>query len=141
VTYALDACALIALLNGEEGDEKVDALFQKAQTGECSLVMSVINLIEVFYGYIRDKGMQAAFTILEPLNTTPLRLISAISPRVYHEAARIKGTYSCSLADAVGIATAVELSAQFVTSDHKELEAVEAGEGLSFLWLPPRPQK
>jgi len=53
----------------------------------------------------------------------------------------LKASYKCSLADAIGLATAVEFSGQFVTSDHHELEAVEANEPIRFLWLPSHPKK
>jgi PIN domain nuclease of toxin-antitoxin system len=33
MTYVLDACALFTLLNGEEGEEIVDRLFQQAHEG------------------------------------------------------------------------------------------------------------
>jgi predicted nucleic acid-binding protein len=46
-----------------------------------------------------------------------------------------------SLADSIGLATAKDLGAIFVTSDHSELEAVEQHEPISFLWLPARPKK
>jgi len=42
---------------------------------------------------------------------------------------------------AFGLATAAYLSGVFVTSDHHELEAVEAIEHITFLWLPSRPRK
>jgi hypothetical protein len=46
-----------------------------------------------------------------------------------------------SLADAVGLAVAKELSGQFVISDHHELEIVSRYEQISFLWLPAKPHK
>jgi predicted nucleic acid-binding protein len=58
-----------------------------------------------------------------------------------NEAACLKSLYKMSLADAIGLATAKEFSATFVTSDHSELEAVEKGEQIPFLWLPSRPKK
>jgi hypothetical protein len=42
--------------------------------------------------------------------------------------------------NAIGLATAIELSAHFVTSDHHELEAIEQNENISILWLPPHPK-
>jgi predicted nucleic acid-binding protein len=47
-----------------------------------------------------------------------------------------KGTYHrISLADAIGLATAKELSGQFATSDHHELEKIEQQEPYQFLWI------
>ena len=55
--------------------------------------------------------------------------------------AKRMGSYKCSLADAVGVATALELSGQFVSADHHELEAVAQQEPVQFLWLPAHPKK
>jgi predicted nucleic acid-binding protein len=55
---------------------------------------------------------------------------------VYQEAARLKRTYRrLSLADAVGVATALELSGQFVSSDHHELETIARQERVEFFWF------
>jgi len=60
----------------------------------------------------------------------------AMLKRVYNEAARIKGIYHrLSLADAVEVATAIDLSGIFVTADHHELETIESKEMLNFLWF------
>jgi predicted nucleic acid-binding protein len=136
MTYVLDACALLALLKRESGADVVDALFQKALTGEDVLFMSVVNLLEVFYGLIGDVGIERAQAMMAPLDDTPLTIIEAISPPVYQTAARLKGTYRrVSLADCVGLATAADFSATFVTSDHHEIKAIEQREALSILWF------
>ena len=40
-----------------------------------------------------------------------------------------------SLADAIGVSTAIEYDGVFVTSDHHELETVEKKESLKFFWF------
>jgi predicted nucleic acid-binding protein len=141
MTYILDACALIALLNEEEGQDIVDDLFRQAAAGTVSLSMSVINLIEVLYNYYRDEGPATVSTIMEKMNNSPVAIVSTISETVFQEAYRLKGSYKISLADSVGLATAVDLSGTFVTSDHSELEPVEQHENIPFLWLPAKPKK
>jgi len=137
MTYVLDACALVALINGEEGAGAVDNLFQQAVKGEIKLYMSIINLLEVYYGFIGDIGVAKTQEILKAIDKTPLVIINTISQQAYHEAARIKGTHrKLSLADSVGIATAAELDGLFVTSDHHELEAIAGKEtALKFFWF------
>ena len=135
MTYILDACALFALFDGEEGEDKIDALFQQAHSGTVKLAMSIINLLEVYYGYFREKGRDGAIAVLQPIYDVPLTIINTISPRVYEEAARLKAAYKCSLADAVGVATAIDLSGIFVTADHHELDTVARGEAVRFLWF------
>jgi len=134
--YVLDACALVALLKGEDGAEKIDHLFQQAIRGESTLCISIVNLLEVYYGFIADIGLTETVDIMDNITVTPLAVIDIISQKVYHEAARLKGTYHrLSLADAVGVATAIERNGIFVTSDHHELEVVEKKETVRFFWF------
>jgi PIN domain nuclease of toxin-antitoxin system len=134
--YALDACALIAVLKKEEGALTVNVLFEKAVTEDALLFMSIYNLLEVYYGFIRDHGIDIANTIMRRVDEIPLTIIKEVSDFVYNEAARLKGVYHrISLADAVGLATAASCSAQFVTSDHHELEIIERSEAIQFFWF------
>jgi PIN domain nuclease of toxin-antitoxin system len=134
--YVLDACAMVAMLKGENGAKEVDDLFQQAVHGDALLSMSIVNLLEVYYGFIKDIGITETHNIMNTIQYTPLVIIDTISQGVYHEAARLKGTYHrLSLADAIGVATAIELSGVFVTADHHELEAVASKEMLNFFWF------
>jgi predicted nucleic acid-binding protein len=98
-------------------------------------------LIEAHYVNVRNLGADKAAIILEKILVAPIQIVSVISDTVFKESCRLKASYKCSLADAVGLATAVELSGQFVSSDHHELEAVAENEPIPFLWLPPHPKK
>ena len=135
-TYILDACALVAVLKGENGAEDVDNLFQQAARGEAALCMSIINLLEVYYGFISDIGIVETIDMMNNIDNTPLSILNTISQQAYHEAARLKGIYHrLSLADAIGVATAIEQGGIFVTSDHHELEFIEEKESLKFFWF------
>jgi predicted nucleic acid-binding protein len=140
VIYVLDACALIALLDDEEGKDKIDELFTKARAGEISLYINIINLLEVYYGYIRVDGIESASKILAPISETPLKIVDVISQPIYQEAARLKGAFSISLADAVGLATAINFGGIFVTSDG-EFKQVEPWEKAPLLWFRPPKEK
>jgi predicted nucleic acid-binding protein len=140
VNYILDACALIAFLNNKAGQEIVADLLKKAQKGEVAIYMNIVNLIEVYYGYIRDVGRDNAMYILERIYAAPITIRETISKPIFHEASRLKSSYKCSVADCIGLATAVALGGTFVTGDHHELEAVEQNEHIPILWLPPRPR-
>ena len=139
--YVLDACALLAFLNDEPGGDITGDLLKKAIDGECALSMSIINLLEVHYCNVRTLGEQKAAVILDNILAAPIRIISTVSGPVFREAARLKASYQCSLADAVGVATAMDLSGQFISSDHHELEIVAQQEPVQFLWLPAHPKK
>lgn len=126
MTYLLDACALFTWINEEKGEgyEEVDDLFDRAGTGERAIRMSIINLTEVYYGLIRDDGMEMAGEIMRGVDDLPITIIDTVS----REAARFKVRYSMSLADTFLCATAKSLSAVIVTKD-REIEATEHRKG------------
>jgi predicted nucleic acid-binding protein len=139
--YVLDACALLSCLNDEPGSDIVDNLLVNAIDGKIAIYMNIVNLIEVHYANICGLGPDRAALILEKILAAPIRIVSVFSGTLFQEASRLKAVYKCSLADAIGLATAIELSGQFVTSDHHELEAVAENESIPFLWLPSHPKK
>ena len=47
--FALDACALIAFLNDEEGAGLVEKLFCEASAQGIDLLMNKVNVLEVYY--------------------------------------------------------------------------------------------
>jgi predicted nucleic acid-binding protein len=136
MTYIFDACALIAYLNQEEGEgfEEVDELFGRAETGEITIYMSIVNLVEVYYGYIGDCGVTIADEIMRPVFDFPMQIISNIADVICRETARFKGICPLSLADAFLCATAKSLSATIVTKD-SEIAGPEAEEGLPVFWI------
>jgi len=136
MTYILDACALLSLLNEEfgKGYEKVRNLLENATKGETTLCMSLINLVEVYYRYIQLKGVEVADTVMEQVKNLPVRFIRDISNEVFFKTARYKARYSMSLADAFLCATAKSLSAVIVTKD-KEIKPAEKDGHLSVLWI------
>ena len=110
--FILDACALLTYLNDESGSDIVEDLLQKTVDGEHIIYMNIVNLIEIHYANIRNLGTDKAAEMLKSI-----------------------------LADAIGLATAIERSGHFVSSDHHELEAIAEKESIPFVWLPPHPKK
>jgi predicted nucleic acid-binding protein len=135
----LDACAVIAFLDKEEGFEKVEDLLNRSRTGEHSLCMHMINLIEVYYGYIRDKGKEKADACMKPIGNYTINFIRDVSDFIYHQAAFLKGTYQISLGDAIAAATAKSLSATLITADHGDFEKIQEQEKLPIYWIRPKP--
>jgi len=136
MTYILDACALIALLNRElgKGYETVRDLLDRAVTGEITLCMSLVNLVEVYYRIIQLKGVQTADTVMEPVKNLPVRFIRDITDEIYFDTARCKARYPMSLGDAFLCGTAKSLDAIIVTKD-KDIKHAEEAESLSVLWI------
>jgi predicted nucleic acid-binding protein len=136
LNYVLDACALIAYLAEEKGSgyEAVAELFNRMEEDDTNLYMSVFNLIEVYYNFIKAyQAVEPAEEIMRQVDELPVEIIETVSSAVYRETARLKGFYRISLADAVACATAKSLGAAIVTKDG-EIKVAEQGENLSVLW-------
>jgi predicted nucleic acid-binding protein len=134
--YVLDACALIAAVFAEDGGLVVKDLIDSAERGEHDVFMCNINLLEVYYGVLRDIGEKHAEEILESIDASSVRVIGALDDgRIFREAGRIKASYKLSLADAVVIAYAASEHCVLVTSDHHEMNVIEQNEEIKFLWI------
>jgi predicted nucleic acid-binding protein len=133
LTYVLDACALLALIKKEDGYQTVDQLLQECAKGEIALYLNSVNFLEVYYDrlYVSIDEAEGAYGLIY---NSGIQVINDITT-ILREAARFKTSYSLSLADAIGLATATCLDAAFVTSDHHELEKVEQDEAVPFLWI------
>jgi predicted nucleic acid-binding protein len=133
--YILDACAMIALLDKENGWEGVYQLIQRANREEIILYMNIVNYLEVYYDRLKiDIATACAFR--DKIHNLGIRIIDLYENEIFYDAGRIKAEYKkVSLADAVGVATAMYFNAVFVTCDHHELEKVEQGESIPFSWV------
>jgi uncharacterized protein len=57
--FVIDACALIAYLNGETGADAIDDLLRQSRNGEAELYASSINIYEVYYDCLRRDAQTA----------------------------------------------------------------------------------
>ena len=132
--YVLDACALIAVFNNEASSCKVRDLLLESLSGKTEIIMSPINLTEVYYDMINTLGFKRANEIYKWIKAA-IFIPDKISDSIILEAGRLKSKYRCSLGDAYGLATATEFKGQFVTADHHELEKIEKQESIKFFWF------
>ncbi|GHV60664.1 hypothetical protein AGMMS49587_02740 [Spirochaetia bacterium] len=88
--YVLDACAIIALIKEEPGAGVIQNLIEQAIDGEITLCMNMVNLIEVHYGFFRDRGKEAADVILDHIYKMPIQFHPMIDEKIFYEASRIK---------------------------------------------------
>jgi len=133
--YVLDACAVTAVVNGENGGEMVAAIIEAAYRGETKVYMNKINLLEVYYDKLRNLGKPEADKLITVISKQPVIIVSEISDAVFEEAGRIKAAYRISLADSIAIAEALTSGSALVTSDHHEMDEVEMNENIKFLWI------
>jgi predicted nucleic acid-binding protein len=133
--YVLDACALIALVKKEKGYEKIKSLLDEASTGQSTIYMHTINLIEVYYHFYRSSGKEKSGTILEQIYKMPVNFVDFIDPTIFSETSRLKAAYAIPLGDSIGLATAFKTEGVFVTADHSDFEEIEKTEAFSFFWF------
>jgi PIN domain nuclease of toxin-antitoxin system len=122
VIYVLDASAMIAYLRNEPGAEMVeDAL--TAPGSQC--VAHSINLCEVFYDFLRSAGETEAANAITDLSAAGITERNDFDRDFWMAAGTLKGTHHrISLADCCGLTLATRLDAQFLTTDHRELDSL-----------------
>jgi predicted nucleic acid-binding protein len=134
-SYTLDSCALIALLRDEAGADKVADALNEAYKGEATIVMSKLNLLEVYYDTYRSRGKEQADLMLSELKKRPVLIVSEISDHVFAEAGRLKASYKISLADSIALAEALVSGSNLLTCDHHEFDVIEGQEKIRFHWI------
>ncbi len=134
-TFILDACALIAFLNDEEGADLVEKLLCMASARNAYLLMNKVNLFEIYYGVYRDDGIEEAKNVLGKIENLPVRIIDTLTDEVFYEAGKLKATNRISLADAIAIAEANIRDVELVTCDHHEFDALEKEKKMAAYWI------
>lgn len=133
--YVLDACALIAFFNDEEGADKLEILFEQAQENQVELYIGSVNLFEVYYNALRSTSTLAANELLTDLYSLPIAIMDHIDPSLIHLAAHFKIAHRMSVADSFALALAKHLNAFLVSTDHHEFDNVEKSGEARFYWL------
>lgn len=132
MTYILDSWALMAWLKGETpASHRVRDLLEAAAAGRLRLVMSMINVGEVYYLLIKSGQGPAAEDFVQALGSSmPIEPLLPDRDCIL-QSARLKGNYPISYADAFAAATAILHNAPLVTGD-PEFRSVP---GLKLEWL------
>jgi PIN domain nuclease of toxin-antitoxin system len=110
LTPVLDAWAVLTFFRGERAASRVEELISSKPT-----LISSINLGEVLYWTIRERGQRAADGMMDSLR----RAVMVEDPDwpLVHAAARIKARGGLSYADAFCVATAQRHNAPVYTGD------------------------
>lgn len=116
--YVLDAWALLAFLQKEEpaAARMRELLIQAKTLPEMELYASAVNLGEVYYRIAKKRSQSDADQTLSLIKRLSVRTISATDERVY-AAARFKGQYAVSYADAFACTASQEVEGILVTGD------------------------
>ena len=129
----LDSWAVMAWLRDEPAAHRIDQLWSQAAAGQTRLLISAINLGEVFYLTTRWRSLRDAELVLRQMQEMPLEVRPAPNPLIF-EAARLKAVHRLSYADAFAVATAVREAAPLVTGD-LEMKALEEKGVLMLDWV------
>ena len=133
--FVLDACALIALINKEDGAEIIEDVLKRAQAGNVSIIMNKLNFLEVYYDLYRSYGEEVADKLIRNINKPPIVIHSELSDTVFKEAGRLKASYKISIADSIALGEAIVSGGQLLTSDHHEFDLIEKSEDIRFYWI------
>jgi predicted nucleic acid-binding protein len=123
ITHVVDASALIAYFKGEQGHERLAALLMDERN---NLAIHIVNLCEVYYGYLRSDGLQKANEAWERA-TRVLGLLKTVDEDFIKRVARWKVSSGLGLGDSFLAASAEENAATLVTADHTDFDPVEQG--------------
>ena len=119
----LDASALVSYLWKQSGYEKVQDMLSKAAGSERNLLMTTINLGEVYYLLIRDDGFEDANKILKIIETLPIDFVE-VDVELTKQAAVYKATRKLPFADCFAAALAKLHKGELITAD-KDFKAIE----------------
>ncbi len=130
-TKVLDSYALMAFFEDESGADFVRGLIQKAVESDTNLLMSVVNLGEIWYSIARTNSLEIADQYVHEIKGMAIEIID-IDWTLTRQAAAFKVNGNISYADCFAAALAKVHKAELVTGD-KEFKPLE-GE-IKILWL------
>jgi ribonuclease VapC len=130
-TKVLDSYALMAFFEDEPGADLVRGLLLKAEESDIKLMMSVVNLGEVWYSIARTTSPETADQYIHEIHGMAIDIVDA-DWQITHQAAVFKAKGKLAFADCFAAALAKNHKAELVTGD-KEFEALE-GE-IKIAWL------
>jgi predicted nucleic acid-binding protein len=131
-TYVLDANAILDYVQDGPGAGTVERLLREAFRSDIALMISVINLCEVFYLLWRAKGEQRARQTIEELMLLPIQIVPTDLPQAM-KAGELQALHRIPYVDGIAAALALQHRATIVTSD-RDFE--KPGRQLAVLWLP-----
>ncbi|WKZ36855.1 MAG: type II toxin-antitoxin system VapC family toxin [Anaerolineales bacterium] len=119
----LDSYALMAFFEDEQGADLVRGLIHKAVTGDTNLMMSVINLGEVWYSIARTNSPGMADQYISEIKGMGIEIVE-IDWTLTRQAAVFKANGNISYADCFAAALAKLRRAELVTGD-KEFKTLQ----------------
>ena len=129
----LDSFAVLAYLKDEPGADLVSDLLDRGDHRATELFMHAVNLGEVYYVVYRGAGDIQAEAVYARVKGYPISFVAHLEEDLLLTAARLKGQYRLSYADAFAAATAILRGVPLVTGD-PEFRALAQDHLLKLLW-------
>jgi len=123
VAKVLDAYALMAYFEDESGADEVRGFLLKAEEDDLKLLLSVVNLGEVWYSIARTNSPETADQYVREIEGMSIEIVDA-DWELTHQAAAFKVKGNISYADCFAAALAKIRKAELITGD-QELHALE----------------
>jgi ribonuclease VapC len=127
----LDSWSIMAYLEDEPAAQKVADLIADAHEAGTPLMMTVVNVCEVWYLLARQTSEADADQSIAELRQLGIEFVEA-SWELSHQAALFKSKHKMSLADCFAAALAKDTKAELVTGD-QEFKQVEGD--IKVIWL------
>lgn len=122
-TKVLDSYALMAFFEDEPGADFVRGLIQKAVDSDTNLLMSVVNLGEIWYSIARTNSPEIADQYIHEIKGLAIEIVD-IDWALTRQAAEYKVNGNISYADCFAAALAKLKKAELVTGD-KEFKILQ----------------
>ena len=129
--FVLDAWAVMAYLEDEPAAERIADIIADANDDGTPLLMTVVNLGEVWYIIAREASEAEAERSVTEIRHLGIRIVDA-DWTLTREAAGFKARHKMSYADGFAAALAKQEKAQLVTGD-REFACLE--QDIQILWL------
>ena len=127
----LDSWAMLAFFQNEPSADQVEKIITEAHTTGTDLLMSVVNVGELWYNITRTHSTKHADAIITELKTLKIAFIDA-DWELTQQAAQFKAKGRIAYADCFAAAVAKKFKADLVTGD-PEFKQVE-GE-VKIMWV------
>ncbi len=130
-TKVLDSYALMAFFEDEPGADTVRDLILKAEENRVNLLISVVNLGEVWYSIARTNSAEVADQYIGEIDGMAIEVVDA-DWQLTRQAAMFKVNGNISYGDCFAAALAKNRKAELVTGD-REFKTLE-GE-IKIAWI------
>lgn len=127
----LDSYALMAFFEDEPGADLVRELILKAEDDRVKLLISVVNLGEIWYSISRATSPKTADQYIGEINGMAIEVVD-VDWQLTRQAAEFKANGNISYADCFAAALAKAKKAELITGD-KEFKLLENEIKISWL--------